>query len=848
MGKYGKEFRKNQKIEWKEKYFNYKELKQMIKKFIKEENAKETQPQESINDQNLSTSGVAKDKKEKKAANVAQFISKLDSEIKRVFIFFTNQEKKLYQDINLHLHQKEEYPYLELNEYLTEFKDLETLSWQSYELSQFIYYNLNALLKILKKFDKKIFKANSKRKIKHNYIQMKLEEQNSDILYMLKFKMIDEVCAIIEALQLSLKQNYIKNKSSMKNDKVKSEALLSNEENKHELSASEAHSEITKSNDLITRNVKRVDRINYNVKTLFKPWDDFLKISTELQSKLYAITKESTVSNERKDIELDQRDCNLDDTFGNTLADNTNIFPNSSQMASLSVLYKKNSSIMSNVYFSKDNLTNITITLIHTFIYMFSFSVTIPTNPQYLSLLGKEDYYSAIVNLCLPVGVLLSFSYSTIWSSKKTKSSIIFSTLLLLAGNVIYSLSLKFKNVNFMFIGRLLLGLGSNRVSNKMYIVNYTPKQYLNRYLSYFHILSVLGTTFGFLINIIFQQGKRTYSSLLNPNTYGTWLCSCILLLLLFFEPIALTEAHSEEFSITNTTFDGNNNMITRGTLGISDDPRDKNGNMNMTLDESIRRDTVMVEDINEKLGQVNQENQFTDTNLVRRTISEITDKEQHHLKFLFGPFLVFITIIFTSKVITECMLILSPIYILHFISNFSLTLLSGLLGLASFSVLLIECLLFNRKKCIPDRPFQLIVLAFCFCVTLPAMNIWYNAIKIYCVFMVVIIISSNFLEKISSGFFAKIIPSDYKACGVQGNMILNVVSNLGRIIGAGIPIMKQFVDFKYFDIGVFSFLSFLILLSFVLAVIFYGDLRIKAISRIMEKEKKKKLEIPIEI
>ena len=79
--------------------------------------------------------------------------------------------------------------------------------------------------------------------------------------------------------------------------------------------------------------------------------------------------------------------------------------------------------------------------------------------------------------------------------------------------------------------------------------------------------------------------------------------------------------------------------------------------------------------------------------------------------------------------------------------------------------------------------------------------------------------------------------------------MILNIVSNLGRIIGAGIPIMKQFInDFKIFDIGVFSFLSFLILLSFILAVIFYGDLRIKAISRIMEKEKKKRLQIPIEI
>ena len=66
---------------------------------------------------------------------------------------------------------------------------------------------------------------------------------------------------------------------------------------------------------------------------------------------------------------------------------------------------------MSNVYFSKNNLTNITITLIHTFVYMFAFAVTIPTNPDYLSKLQKD---SAMVNLCLPAGVLLSFSYSTI--------------------------------------------------------------------------------------------------------------------------------------------------------------------------------------------------------------------------------------------------------------------------------------------------------------------------------------------------------------------------------------------------------------------------------------------------
>ena len=36
MVKYGKEFRKNQINDWKEKYFGYKAQKQLIKKYVKE--------------------------------------------------------------------------------------------------------------------------------------------------------------------------------------------------------------------------------------------------------------------------------------------------------------------------------------------------------------------------------------------------------------------------------------------------------------------------------------------------------------------------------------------------------------------------------------------------------------------------------------------------------------------------------------------------------------------------------------------------------------------------------------------------------------------------------------------
>ena len=93
MGKYGKEFRKNQKNEWKEKYFNYKELKQMINNFSARETKKTLSSSSQLTLTIYPHQKLQEKKKEKKAANVATFISKLDSEIKRVFIFLPTKKK-----------------------------------------------------------------------------------------------------------------------------------------------------------------------------------------------------------------------------------------------------------------------------------------------------------------------------------------------------------------------------------------------------------------------------------------------------------------------------------------------------------------------------------------------------------------------------------------------------------------------------------------------------------------------------------------------------------------------------------------------------------------------------------
>ena len=203
MVKYRKEFRKNQFNDWKEKYFNYKEKKQIIKKYLK---LRVDLPQD---EENITL-------REQLAKWSVEFEEIIDKDIKKVYIFFSNKEKVLYKKINEYLHMKEDYPNFELGDFLNHYKQLKELSELSLNLSNFIYFNLKAVIKILKKFDKKIITPQHKDLyMRINYIQAKIEEQNSDILYLIKFKMIDEVNVILEDLINTLMKEFKSNKNKL---------------------------------------------------------------------------------------------------------------------------------------------------------------------------------------------------------------------------------------------------------------------------------------------------------------------------------------------------------------------------------------------------------------------------------------------------------------------------------------------------------------------------------------------------------------------------------------------------------------------------------------------------------
>ena len=268
MAKFGKVIKEKNNINgpFKDKYMNYKALKQLIKKILKDRKELNNNGESNENEVN---------QLEQQNNVIKEFTELLEKEMKKVFIFFINKERKLYKDINQHLYQKDNFNKYQLGEYLNEFSKLSEIATNSLNLSEFVYYNNLAMMKILKKFDHKIIGKDKKNYITKGYIQNKLEEQNSDILYMLKFKMIDEVNVIIDDLIHLLKKKFENNKSKLSNN-LKNQEFIQGKLIEDLPDFSEISNRLMKSYNDIKIKIKIIDKNCMEVKKLYMPYNLYI--------------------------------------------------------------------------------------------------------------------------------------------------------------------------------------------------------------------------------------------------------------------------------------------------------------------------------------------------------------------------------------------------------------------------------------------------------------------------------------------------------------------------------------------------------------------------------------------
>jgi hypothetical protein len=388
--------------------------------------------------------------------------------------------------------------------------------------------------------------------------------------------------------------------------------------------------------------------------------------------------------------------------------------------------------------------------------------------------------------------------------------------------------------------------------------MNFLLKKDVSYYLTMFHTFSMLGLSTGFLTNI----GTLNLSDdnkLINKYTFGS-LLSAILCFILFLLSLKLfTEARSSDFNMTSmhsfTSADSppKGSLIRESNQAPQLNPINEN-EMNVSnlinedltneeFTEDVKKKSLMVNDLNDQLGDFNRKSNFNDTNLVSLSISQLTYREKEGLQYLFKSFIVYLFIVFTTKFINEVIFINLPIFIREKrkingdkILEYYIPV---VLGISILFVLIIEFTLKNKNKFISEKTLLIILLI---------LNSINNIIPIVlnkeCFTFYFInglsLIFSNVLEKYSTHFFEYIIPQNYIICKIQGNTFINVISTLSRIIAAALVMGS----FNYYTLMIYIINSALSLICTILYFIFYSDIRIKSISRIITKQDKDEIKI----
>ena len=261
-----------------------------------------------------------------------------------------------------------------------------------------------------------------------------------------------------------------------------------------------------------------------------------------------------------------------------------------------------------------------------------------------------------------------------------------------------------------------------------------------------------------------------------------------------------------------------------------------------------------MVNDINDQLGDFNRKSNFNDTNLVSLSISQLTYQEKEGLKYLFKSYIVYLFIVFTTKFINETIIVNIPLFIQKYnlekekeksnkkIEQFVVPL---VLGSSCLIVLIIEFFLKKKNKIISEKRLLIIL----FILNLIANILLVFLTKKYSILYFINIgfslIFINIIEKYATHFFNYIIPQNYIVCKIQGNTFINIISTLSRIIASALIF---FAHYEHYEIVIFILNIIFSLICTVLYFVFYSDIRIKSISRIITKQEKDEVKIATEI
>ncbi|KAL3645374.1 hypothetical protein CASFOL_010554 [Castilleja foliolosa] len=137
------------------------------------------------------------------------------------------------------------------------------------------------------------------------------------------------------------------------------------------------------------------------------------------------------------------------------------------------------------------------LNLANTFLYMVNTYIIVPTADDYSMSLGAAATVCGVVIGAMAVAQIFSSVYFSAWSNRSYFRPLVFSSIVLFIGNVMYALAYDLNSISVLLIGRIFCGLGSARAVNRRYISDCVPLKIRMQASAGFVSASALGMACG---------------------------------------------------------------------------------------------------------------------------------------------------------------------------------------------------------------------------------------------------------------------------------------------------------------------------------------------------------------
>ncbi|GAX29269.1 hypothetical protein FisN_16Hh301 [Fistulifera solaris] len=192
---------------------------------------------------------------------------------------------------------------------------------------------------------------------------------------------------------------------------------------------------------------------------------------------------------------------------------------------------------------------HLTLSLMSGFFYCMNYYIVEPSSTLYCNRLGAQDTMSGLLIGMTPLAAFISSIPYSMWTNHSFRQPFILSCVMLMFGNMLYSIADIFRNFPMAMMGRFICGMGAPKCIIRRYMADTTPMSLRTGVNAGFGMVVAAGSAMGPAMAVVLSKyeqaiavphvGYVTLNGLTLPGYFmaAIWFMFALLVVATFDEP-----------------------------------------------------------------------------------------------------------------------------------------------------------------------------------------------------------------------------------------------------------------------------------------------------------------------